>query len=331
MSRRALALTAAAALAGCSLIVPLDYTGGTEPSHDGHGGQGGTAPFETGGFANGGLGGTLGEGGMSEGGQGNATAEGGADGDVGGASGGTEPSTGGDTSAGKGGTTGGSGAMGGTGAMGGSGAMSGTGAVSGGGTGGSDASGGMNSGGVAGTTIGGMSGQGGSAAGGLGGIAGMGGMSGTGTAGNAGCPGADPSTDPSNCGSCGHACGDGVVCEGGLCITSPCVGLTCANPPMPMPSADGERYKVLAMGTGDLCYEVLHYAEDVAPQKPSVVTWNFGSPRSLQVNGVDVPLVTDPGASLAMIPERGGGYCVHATAGNYSDAGIKLPLPGELQ
>jgi hypothetical protein len=304
-------LTAAAALVGCSLIVPLDYTGGTEPSHD-HGGQGGTAPFETGGFSGGGVGGTIGDGGMSEGGQGDATAEGGA-GDVGGASGGTEPSTGGNTSAGKGGTSGGTGAMGGTAGAG------GTGNVSGGGAGGSDASGGMDNGGLGGATVGGMSGQGGTSGGGLGG---MGGMSGSSTAGNANCLDADLNTDPANCGSCGNACGSNQDCADGTCISSPCDGIC---PTWLMPDADmssGGPKKTSLGTTADVCVEVESY--DPSPgYLPAFNCWNTNLPRVMQVNGVT--MTCNSANHPLNVPKRKGGYCVHATAGDYSWAGFVMP------
>jgi hypothetical protein len=327
MSRRALAsITAALAAVGCSLLVPLDYTGGTEPARASRGGQSGTGAGATGGVAGDGLGGTLSEGGANTAGDDNGPTEGGSPGDVGGASGGTtEPGTGGDTVGGMSGTSGNS--------------TSGGAGVGGGPTAGTDATGGMDTGGFGGSLatggIGGMSaGMGGVGGGGRGGRAGrggMGGMSGTGAvAGNADCPDADLSTDPANCGSCGHACADGIVCEGGLCITSPCVGMGCVNPPMACPMAmDG--YRVTNMSGADNCWEALGYLEAAAPGKPSIVSWNFSATRKLEVNGVSMGTNNnDPGWELTM-PVRGGGYCVHATPGKDTDyAGLKMPIPGEI-
>jgi hypothetical protein len=319
------------------VLVPLDYTGGTPPAHGHPGGQGGTGAIESGGFAGEGLGGTFGEAGMeSEGGQADApSSEGGMgnEGDIGGTTGGTQPAvggTGGVNSAGTGGTAGGI-----VGSTGGDSATGGTGDVGGGAMGGTDATGGMDTGGLGGLTNGGRGGAGGRGGrGGRGGMGGMqqGGMSGTGVAGNADCPDADLNTDPANCGSCGHACDDGIVCENAVCVTTPCAGLMCVNAPIPMPTVSGQGYRVDNMGTADLCYEVLGYVDAVAPKKPSLIAWNCDAPRKLEVNGVTVPQTSDPGYELTM-PERAGGFCVHATAastGNNAFAGLKLPLPGEL-
>ena len=319
-------MVAVAAMAvSCTLLIPLDYTGGTEPARASRGGQSGTGTVETGGMAGEGLGGTLGEAGMSEGGQAGAMPEGGVGNEaaVGGTTGGTAPSTGGDTAAGTGGTpTGGDTGMG------------GTGDVGGGASGGTDATGGMESGGGGGMPGGGMGGGGRGGRGGRGGLGGMSGMSGSGVAGNADCPDADLSIDPMNCGRCGHACGDGIVCENSVCVTSPCAGLTCASAPLPMPMDDGERYKANNIGKEDVCYEVTGYAAAIAPKKPSIISWNFTTAppvRKLEVNGVSVMInIADPGYGLTM-PERAGGYCIHATAGDFDYAGVKLPYPGQLQ
>lgn len=330
MPQRAFPLLAVATAAvGCSFLVPLDYTGGLIPPPSSSGGHGGTGAVDSGGMAGEGLGGTLGEAGTSEAGQAGANPEGGMGNEsaVGGSSAGTSSGTGGDTTAGTGGTQGGAGGDSG---------MGGTGNISGGGSGGTDATGGMDSGGMpgggAGGTTGGRGGRPGGGRGGMG-MGGMqGGMSGSGVAGNANCPGADLNTDPKNCGSCGNTCDDGVVCENAVCVTSPCAGLTCAHAPIPMPiTSDGHRADNI--GTGDVCYEALGYVAEVAPKKPSVISWNMEAPRTFEVNGVPVPQKAEPGYDLSGIPERGGGFCLHATpgsTGNNAVAGMKLPVPAQI-
>ena len=320
MSRRVLPLLAVAAVAtSCSLLIPLDYTGGTEPARASRGGQSGTGGLETGGLAGEGLGGTLGEAGMNEGGQAGAIPEGGVGNEAatGGTTGGTLPSTGGDTSAGTGGS-----------ATGGDTGLGGTGDVGGGATGGTDATGGMESGGGGGTPNGGMSGGGGNGgragrpAGGRGGMGGMlGGMSGSGVAGNGDCGGADLRTDPLNCGSCGNACGAGQECAGGLCISSPCEGICATWMPAEQNSMhDGPRKD--DFGTvGDVCVQVDSY--DPSPgYLPAFNCWNTLT-RSVQLNGVT--MTCGQGSKAFNVPKRAGGYCVHATPGTQSYAGFLMP------
>ena len=321
MSRRVLPLLAVAAVAtSCSLLIPLDYTGGTEPARASRGGQSGTGGLEAGGLAGEGLGGTLGEAGMNEGGQAGAIPpEGGVGNEAatGGTTGGTLPSTGGDTSAGTGGS-----------ATGGDTGMGGTGGLGGGGTGGIDATGGMESGGGGGTPNGGMSGGGGNGgragrpAGGRGGMGGMlGGMSGSGVAGNGDCGGADLRTDPLNCGSCGNACDAGQECAGGLCISSPCEGICATWTPADQNGAhDGPRKD--DFGTvGDVCVQVDSYDPNPG-YLPAFNCWNTAT-RSVQLNGVT--MACGQGSKAFNVPKRAGGYCVHATPGTQSYAGFLMP------
>lgn len=320
MSRRVLPLLAVAAVAtSCSLLIPLDYTGGTEPARASRGGQSGTGGLEAGGLAGEGLGGTLGEAGMNEGGQAGANPEGGFGNEAatGGTTGGTLPSTGGDTSAGTGGS-----------ATGGDTGMGGTGGLGGGGTGGIDATGGMESGGGGGIPNGGMSGGGGNGgrggrpAGGRGGMGGMlGGMSGSGVAGNGDCGGADLRIDPLNCGSCGNACDAGQECAGGLCISSPCEGICATWMSADQNSAhDGPRKD--DFGTvGDVCVQVDSYDPNPG-YLPAFNCWNTAT-RSVQLNGVT--MTCGQGSKAFNVPKRAGGYCVHATPGTQSYAGFLMP------
>ena len=291
---RTTALLALSAI-GCSLIIPLDYTGGTPGAGAGNAGFAGFLPPETGGSA--------GQGGAG------GTGEAGGSGGQGGRGG----------SSGKGGTTAGSGDEGpggeaGTGAHGGSTGEGGTTALGGeaGDTGTAGAEGGMAGaeGGVGGTTAG------------IGGRGGMGGMGGMGA-----CPGVDLATDPEHCGSCEHACMAGSDCIDSVCIDSPCQGLCAPAVEVPLKNTTGDGYYEENIGTGPTCHQVSAY--DPAPKLPSIISWEFETARTLQVNGVLVTKKAEPGAPLSM-PRRAGGYCVQASAGMNSFAGYKLPLPGLL-
>jgi len=309
------ALAIALGALGCSVLVNTDYSGGTAPVTLNKGGQAGDTSVETGGTYFG-AGGTLGESGsgaaaqpeMPDGGSGNEPGVTGGSAGAGGA-GGTD--AGGSSGEGTGATDGSAGEGSGTG---------------GGGPGGT--SGGL--GGSAGTTemagggMGGVAGLAGSANGGRGG---MGGMSSAGMAGNANCPDANLMTDAAHCGSCDNACDEGVACEGGLCITAPCVGL-CANATtIPLQSGDG--YREDKIPSTNACFETTMYAV-AEPFLPSLICWNF-TDRTLLVNGVTTPCTKEPGAALP--PLRAGGYCVRATlskSGDTSD-GFKFPTPGQLK
>lgn len=80
---------------------------------------------------------------------------------------------------------------------------------------------------------------------------------------------------------------------------TPCTGL-CMNPTAPAG----------ALGTGATCQEILGMYK-------GVYCTNFILPRMLSVNGVVVACV---GAAVDLPPRRNGGYCVQATAGEYSYA-----------
>lgn len=307
MSERVLPLLAVALTAiGCSVLVNTDYAGGTEPSASNKGGQGGDMVAEVGGSLPA-VGGTLGEGGMSEAGTGDVAADGGAGNPVGGQGG----------SSGLGGTGGAGGDAGDP--EGGSGAEGGT-AGSSGGLGGSA---GMDATGGAGAGVGGA----------LGG-AGMGGSAGM-TAGMSGAGGmtcnADLMTDPAHCGSCDKACADGVNCESGICITSPCVGI-CTTPTPITKKTDG--YREDNIPATEACFETTMYSVS-APSLPSFICWNIKD-RMVQVNGVtlangtNIQCQADPGAAVPAT--RAGGYCVHVTASKAGDTtdGFKFPTPGEL-
>jgi hypothetical protein len=173
--------------------------------------------------------------------------------------------------------------------------------------------GGMTSGGVGGAqggvgntggTLAGRGGRGGSAGhggGGMGGTSG-GGMSGGGM-GQAGCS-FDLDTNPMHCGSCTNACGEGVACEGGKCITSPCVGICEPATQVPLKQGDGYRVEPMPMAGG--CYEVASYT----PQSggPALVCWNDWTGRTLELNGDTFPCQNGSGAPLTA--PRAGGYCV---------------------
>jgi hypothetical protein len=312
-------MAAAAAAVGCSLLVPLDYTGGTPPTRPSRGGQGGTGATETGGFAGEGVGGTLGDAGTGdsggpgepEGGAGNASEVGG--------TGGMEYGTGGDTTAGTAGSAGSSA----------TGGMGGTGNIGGSPSAGTDATGGMDTGGFGGIVSAGMGGTGGMTGGrggrfgggrggmGMGGM--QGGMSGSGVAGNADCPGVDVSTDHDNCGMCGHACGADQDCADGVCISSPCDGV-CATWIMADSTSDGMRKTNLGT-TKDTCVQVNSY-EPQAGYLPAFNCWGT-SARTMSVNGT---VMTCDSASRALnVEKRKGGYCVHATMGADDWAGFVFP------
>jgi hypothetical protein len=66
------------------------------------------------------------------------------------------------------------------------------------------------------------------------------------------------------------------------------------------------------LGTGAVCDEV------VGGNATMIICGNFVAPRTLTANGVAVDCVT---GSIAQLPaRRNGGYCIQATAGQYSYA-----------
>lgn len=170
---------------GCSLLVPLDVTGGKAPAASTEGGDGSTASGSGGVLGVGGArsgGGTLNESGAPSAGSGPGGAA---------PAGGSSGATGGHVTA-EGGDTGASG----------EGGMAGEPD-----DGGEGPSGGSSSGATAG-------------AGGTAGLAGGAGSSGTG-----GCPGVSLADDPAHCGSCTNECAAGDECIDGVCVSSPCDGL----------------------------------------------------------------------------------------------------------
>jgi hypothetical protein len=138
----------------------------------------------------------------------------------------------------------------------------------------------------------------------------------------------DFQTDPEHCGSCNNVCDTGVECIAGVCVTAPCVGISCGS--VKAMTFDSSGYRADNIGVADVCYENTAYPQAVLPKKPGIVSWEFIIGRKLEVNGVQVPVNNgDPGFWLTM-PLRAGGYCIHATAGDHDYAGIKLPLPSNV-
>jgi hypothetical protein len=315
-ARVLLSWSVALAALGCSVLVNTDFAGGTAPTASSKGGQAGDSSFEMGGTFFG-SGGTLGEGGVGaegetelpEGGAGNELGVTGGSGGTG-ASGGTEDS-GGNSGEGTGATDGGPDES--------TGGTSGDGGMTTGGLGGS-----AGTGETGGSDMGGLAGLAGSANGGRGG---MGGLGGAGMAGNANCPDADLMTDAAHCGSCDNACDEGVVCEAGVCITAPCVGLCAAATTIPFKSGDG--YREDSIPSTNTCFETTMYSV-TEPFLPSLICWNF-TDRMLLVNGVTTACTREPGAPLP--PLRAGGYCVRATLSRSGDTtdGFKFPVPGQLK
>jgi hypothetical protein len=267
--------------AGCSLLIPLDYTGGTA--------AGGAAGKGTAGTV--GIAGTLAQ-----------------DGGVGGM---TAGKGGGAGQAGAGGAAGGQGATGGTGEGGSSDAgggdaggapNGGVGAEAGAGEGGETPGG---SGGTAGGTAGdGMGGLGGRGFGGRGGRGGRAGAAGAG----GGCAGANLNSDPLSCGPCGLVCESGDECFQGQCVASPCDKLCTGMTRVTL--APGEGYKRDNLGEEAVCLEVLGY--DPSPQAPSFVCWQLNNGRYVQLNGA-TRLCDGVGHPITG-PLRKGGYCVYVPA-----------------
>jgi hypothetical protein len=174
-------------------------------------------------------------------------------------------------------------------------------------------------GGVAGTA--GLEGGIGGALGGRGGRGGRGGMGGLagGGAGAGGCGNPDFMTDHEHCGSCETACESNEECLEGVCAASPCDGLCATFTSVTI--TPGQNYKRNDIGTGDVCTEVIGY--DPSPEPPTFVCWNFDNPKYLQLNGVTIQC-TGMGEEFD-VPLRLGGYCVHATPGEYPYRGFEFP------
>jgi hypothetical protein len=286
---------------GCSLIIPLDYTGGIAGAGAGQTGFAGTLPVSLGGSSNqGGASGRSGQGGS--GGQGGSVAGGG---------------FGGTSGSGNGGPGGEEGMAANGGAAGAGGDDAGAGGESGeaGADGASGHAGMGGTAGFAGTSAGGNA-MGGASAG----------ISGGGSSGGGGCAGADLTTDEEHCGSCSNVCLPDAQCIAGVCINTPCEGL-CA-PAVEMPLVPNDGYREDDIGSAATCHQVSAY--NPAPNLPSIIAWNFVDTRTLKVNGVAVAHEVEPGAPLGM-PRRAGGYCIQAGAGDYDWAGYKLPLPSPLK
>jgi hypothetical protein len=311
MNRRLAPLLGLGAI-GCSLLVPLDYTGGIEESPNNKAGRGGDGAAGSAAFS--GDGGSMSEGGTGDGGAPEGGADSGATGGVGGATGGVGAmgGTGGD---------GGDGGQAGDGGMDGSGGANGGMSGTGGASGGEGATAGQGGGGLGGVSGGGQGGSGGRT-GGTGGTSGSGGRSaGTGgTAGNDACPGADFMTDEMHCGNCTTECPTGVECLGGVCVSSPCEGLCATWTGLPLAPGDG--YRKENVGNGESCFEVTGY--NPAPAMPKVTCWELIDGRTFEINGqsISCPQV-DPGASITA-PQRGGGYCVHVGAGEEEFGGFRI-------
>ena len=188
---------------------------------------------------------------------------------------------------GQAGTTGAAGRGGMTGQAGATGRGGTTGAAGTGARGGTTGAAGM--GGRGGTTgVAGMTGRGGTTGGA--GMSGRGGM--TGTAGRGGTTGA------AGMGARGGA--GGMI--GG---TGPCAGI-CANPGEVAPNTNSGD-----LGTAETCDEVIGNVRNM-------VCGNFVAPRTLTVNGTTE--FTCAGGNVALPAARNGGYCMQASAGNYSYA-----------
>jgi hypothetical protein len=280
-------------VAGCSLLIPLDYTGGVVGAGAGGTGTAGSFPIAGTVGQDGGVGGTgAGRGGSA----GQAGTSGGVAGTGPGATGGTGEGGSGDA---------------GTGDAGGA-PNGGAGAEAGAGEGGEPPAGSAGSAGM----------QGGTAGGGMGGVAGggMGGRGGTAGAGG-GCAGARPNADPLSCGPCGLVCAEGEDCFQGQCIASPCDKL-CTGMTTSVTLPPNQGYKQNNVGIDSLCFEVTGY--DPASGNPSFVCWNMQG-RTIELNGANRTSTCDRGGQPITTVLRKGGYCVSLTAGTNTSAGFEFP------
>jgi len=317
----------AASAAGCSVIIPLDYTGGqgaasgTGAAGTGQGGSNGGSPprggtsngaepgageggnGDAGSVSVGGSSGSSGRGGSDRGGQGGTAMGGSSMGGVGGSSMGGEDNGGVPPEGGAGSGTAGGG-MGGA-------AGGGMGGTAGGGKGGT-------AGGGKGGTAGG--GKGGTAGGGKGGTAGggKGGTAGGGMGGSAGCS-FDLTSNPEHCGSCTNACPPNDDCIDSKCVSSPCDELGCGSIQMATNNGDGPRKDSVGT-TNDVCVEVLNYTPDPGYQ-PAINCWNVTT-RTIEVNEV---AITCGGDKPLTMPKRKDGYCFHAFPGDTNNAGFLMP------
>jgi hypothetical protein len=88
--------------------------------------------------------------------------------------------------------------------------------------------------------------------------------------------------------------------------TGPCAGL-CSNPITVAPMAISGN-----LGTGATCHEV------ASGGITSVSCGNFAAPRTFTVNGTSFDCINKQGGTLPAT--RNGGYCMQASAGDYSYA-----------
>jgi hypothetical protein len=154
---------------------------------------------------------------------------------------------------------------------------------------------------------------------GAGGIVGSGGHAGAGTGGaTIGAGGAIGSGGTIGAG--GATGGGGTITSGagglagagggsGGSSTGPCAGL-CSNPKSIPPDANSGD-----LGTGAVCDEVVG---DGSLTYKKFVCGNFVAPRTFTVNGTSFDCVTGSGGVLPA--PVNGGYCMQASAGNYSYA-----------
>ncbi len=160
-----------------------------------------------------------------------------------------------------------------------------------GGSGGASAGAGGTGGASGGSGSGGASGRGG--AGGTGGTS-SGGRGGTSSGGRGGTSGSSGGAGAGGTGAAGGAGGTG----------GPCTGL-CSNPIVVQPNMNGGD-----LGTAATCHAV-------AGSSGALVCGNFASPRTFTVNSTTV----DCSSGLFTLPApRNGGWCMQASAGNYSYA-----------
>jgi len=154
---------------------------------------------------------------------------------------------------------------------------------------------------------GGASGSGGAGAsagaGGRGGASGSGGASGRGGSGGTG--GTSSGGRGGTSGSSGGAGAGGTGAAGGAGGTAgPCAGL-CSNPIVVQPNMSPSD-----LGTAATCHSV-------AGSSGSVICGNFVAPRTFTVNST----VVDCSSGVVTLPApRNGGWCMQASAGNYSYA-----------